>query len=69
MNGSLSSADEHQPLRVGQTLRGFCGGAFGRESYGDKIIEAIGGDWVVAREDNGDVVFAIGDAEQLCEYR
>ena len=30
-------------------LYGFCGGAFGRDSYDDKRIEAVGPDWIVAR--------------------
>jgi hypothetical protein len=43
---------------VGKTLRGFCGGMFGRESYGDKVIEAVGEDWVVVRElDTGEPQF------------
>ena len=37
-------------LRVGQVLKGFCGGFFGRDSYGAKRIEAIGHDWIVVRE-------------------
>lgn len=56
------------PLRVGATLRGFCGGAFGRESYGDKTIEAIGPDWVVIRTEEGEVEFYAGDPKQLKEY-
>lgn len=55
-------------LRVGTVLYGFCGGWFGRDSYGDKRVEAVGADWVVAREDNGDVVFYAGDPERLLEY-
>lgn len=35
---------------IGTIIYGFCGGWFGRESYQDKRIEAIGADWVVARE-------------------
>jgi len=37
-------------LLVGQVLYGFCGGTFGRDSYSDKRIEAVGADWVVVRE-------------------
>lgn len=46
-------SDAHQPLRAGDKLSGFCDGAFGRDSYGDKIVEAIGPDWVVVREQAG----------------
>ena len=59
-----------EPLTVGDTLHGFCGGAFGRESYGDKIVEALGKDWVVAREtDTDQAQFYEGDPGQLEEYR
>ena len=59
-----------EPLCVGDTLRGFCGGAFGRESYGDKVVEGIGKDWVVAREtDTGQAQFYGGDPQLLEEYR
>ena len=45
-------------LYVGTILYGYCEGYFGRGSYGDKRIEAIGADWVVVREEAGDPVFA-----------
>jgi hypothetical protein len=35
---------------VGQRLYGYCNGAFGRRSSSDKIIEATGLDWIIARE-------------------
>lgn len=38
------------PLRVGDLLEGYCDGWFGRDSYGDKRVEAVGADWVVVRE-------------------
>ena len=47
-----------EPLRVGAMLRGYCGGYFGRDSYSDKRVEAVGFDWVVAREEYGQPVFA-----------
>jgi hypothetical protein len=58
-----------RPLRVGDVLYGFCGGAFGRDSYGTKRVEAIGADWVVAREDDGGPLMCPGDPERLTEYR
>lgn len=60
---------EKKPLRVGDRLYGFCGGAFGRDAFRDKRVEAVGNDWVVAREDGGDVVFYAGDPDDLTEYR
>lgn len=65
-------------LQVGDTLYGFCGGHFGRDSYGEKYVEAIGPDWVVARER---IMFAdskyrnvalfahVESPDDLCEYR
>lgn len=57
------------PLRVGDLLYGFCAGAFGRDSYGERRVEAIGSDWVVARNDSGDPEVAFGDPEELCAHR
>lgn len=54
-------------IRVGTVLYGYCGGHFG-DSYGDKRVEAIGADWVVAREDNDAVVFANVVPEELEKY-
>lgn len=48
-------------LQIGQMLYGYCGGYFGRDSYDNKRIEAIGIDWVVAREGNGMPNFASGE--------
>lgn len=57
-------------LYIGQMLYWYCGGYFGRDSYDDKRIEALGVDWVVARETNGEVVFCSGENihEKLSEY-
>lgn len=38
----------------------FCGGAFGRDFYGDGHIEAAGRDWVVFRSNAGAPWFAEG---------
>ncbi|MDF2534215.1 MAG: hypothetical protein K0R18_372 [Bacillales bacterium] len=43
-------------LKTGMKLYGFCEGYFGRDSYGDKIIEGIGMDWIVAREEGATFV-------------
>ena len=58
-----------ETLRVGDVLPGFCGGHFGRDSYDDKRVEAIGADWVVARGQAGGTWFYRGDPERLTEYR
>jgi hypothetical protein len=57
-------------LRVGDELIGFCGGHFGSDSYHNKRVEAIGADWVVARDmENGEIAFYAGNPEDLLEYR
>jgi len=65
----MATNDKNPPLRVGDVLKGFCGGCFGRESFWDKRIEAIGSDWVVVREQDGSSNFWAGDPELLQEYR
>jgi len=60
-------------LRVGQILYGYCGGYFGRDSYQNKRVEAIGFDWVVAREvDSHEICFAETSgkdiSKELSEY-
>lgn len=37
-------------MYIGMMLYGYCNGYFGRDSYEDKRIEAIGHDWVVVRD-------------------
>jgi hypothetical protein len=41
-------------INIGQKLYGYCNGYFGRDSYSDKRIEAIGIDWIVVRELDSD---------------
>lgn len=59
-------------LMVGDLLYGYCRGEFGKEAYDTKRVEAVGADWVVAREtrevgmdpDEGDgasPIFAYGE--------
>lgn len=66
-------------LRVGDTLYGYCGGAFGRDSYEDKTVLHIGHDYVVVRSDilrgaypnyTPDTETAVyqGDPNDLVEY-
>ena len=57
-----------KPIRVGSMLYGYCGGAFGRMEYGPNRVEAIGADWVVARNAQGEPVFAPDAPEVLEEY-
>lgn len=57
-------------LLVGTILYGYCGGYFGRDSYEDKRVEAVGVDWVVTRNADGYVEFAYGETIHtlLAEY-
>lgn len=55
-------------IRVGAVLYGFCGGGFGRDSYGDKRVEGIGVDWVVARDESGTPWIYNGDPDDLAQY-
>ena len=55
-------------IRIGTLLYGYCGGGFGRDSYQDKRVEAIGVDWVVARDDRGEIQFYDGAPEDLEAY-
>jgi hypothetical protein len=48
------------PLQVGEVIHGFCGGAFGRDSYKCRRVEAIGADWAVTRNTVGDVECVTG---------
>lgn len=57
-------------LMVGDVLGGFCGGYFGRDSYADKRVEAIGADWVVVRnaEDGRPEFFGGGPPDMLFQF-
>lgn len=39
-----------RPLSVGDVIHGFAYGAFGRDHYDCVRIEAVGPDWIVARD-------------------
>lgn len=41
-----------RPLAPGDVIHGFAYGAFGRDHYHCVRIEAVGPDWIVAREDS-----------------
>jgi len=50
LDGNLATRE--LSIEIGSTIYGFCDGAFGRDSYGLKIVEAVGKDWIVVREDD-----------------
>lgn len=47
---------------IGRPLYGYCHGYFG-DTYRDKRIEAEGFDWIVARDDMGEVYFTEFETE------
>lgn len=47
-------------IKVGAKIYGYCAGYFGRETDHVKKIEALGPDWVVARNSKGVPEFAEG---------
>lgn len=49
-------------VEVGDIIHGFAGGAFGRDSYACRRVEAVGADWIVTRNNSGAVEFAAGDS-------
>jgi hypothetical protein len=65
----MVSADWQHPKDAEDHYTPLFGGSFGRDSYEDKRVEAIGSDWVVVRYDNGYMDCYSGDPEDLCEYR
>lgn len=61
--------DLSEPLWVGTLLYGFTGGYFGRDSYGPKRVEAVGRDWVIARDEMlGPVMARVPHPSKLAQY-
>jgi len=48
-------------IKVGDPVIGFCFGWFGRDSYDDRVVEAVGPDWIVTRNVRGKVEMYHGD--------
>lgn len=71
----LGCGDRQRGLTIGDKLHGFCHGLFGRDSYGEKTVIAMGRDWVLLSEPGwaGNrqvrVLHAYdGDPDELLEY-
>lgn len=47
-------------LVPGTPINDFCSGAFGRDFHGRARVEAVGHDWVVVRDEWGEVYCASG---------
>lgn len=57
-------------FKVGWPVHGFARGAFGRDSYDCRIVEAIGPDWVVTRNTSGGIeVISGADIDLAYEAR
>lgn len=50
-------------LEVGMILDGYCNGRFGR-TYGHKTIVGFGDDWIVVRDEDGDLMVAKFDSHE-----
>lgn len=70
-DGQQQPRPDDAPLKVGDVLHGFCGGAFGRDHYDCSHIEALGPDWVVVRSSSEYplIGFAVGPPDRLTQYR
>ena len=64
-------------FKVGDIVHGFAQGAFGRDSYDCRRVEAIGSDWIVTRNSQGEAEFTTyqwldpndrGFCEDYCPY-
>jgi len=55
---AFQAGTESGTTLVGHKIYGYCGGYFGRDSYGDKTIEGYGEDWLVCRDEDGHACFA-----------
>ncbi len=54
----MTTPTNEPPIEPGDILQGHCNGFFGSMSYGDKVVEAVGPDWIVARDEIGFPVLA-----------
>lgn len=55
-------------FKVGDEIHGFARGAFGRDSYDCRIVEAVGPDWAVTRNTNGEPEMVSGDGVDLAHH-
>lgn len=55
-------------FQIGDQIHGFAGGAFGRDSYDCRIVEAVGTDWAVTRNTNGEPEMVSGTHLQHAYY-
>ena len=48
-------------FEVGAVVHGFASGSFGRDSYACRQVEAVGRDWIVTRNQRGEVELSAGE--------
>ena len=64
----MTTNNNPAPLAVGDVIHGFANGAFGRDSYDCRTIEAVGPDWIVTRNTRGETEHASGRRTlELCQ--
>lgn len=62
--GQAKFRSQFQP---GMTLYGYCCGIFGRDSYGDKVIQAVYSNGIVVKEDGHIIAVDVDDWKGLLE--
>lgn len=62
-NPNKKKHDMRNHLKEGDLLYGYCNGFFGHDDYWDKTVEAVGPDWVVARQihSNEPIIMVLDD--------
>ena len=50
---------------IGKKIYGYCNGFFSKNEYGNKIIEAVGSDWIIARDSEGIADVALFDDTEM----
>jgi hypothetical protein len=61
VRGDVTQSEK--PLSLGDVFHGFARGAFGRDHYNCTKVEAVGPDWIVARDSRGNLSFAGGERD------
>lgn len=55
-------------MDIGDILFGICDGLFGVEFDGEKTVEGFGEDWIVVREDTGEILIAVFEDENERDF-
>ena len=52
---------EREWFKAGDVIHGFAGGSFGRDSYACRRVEYVGSDYIVTRNERGEVEMAAAE--------